>query len=82
MPAPAARRASAEGTRPDRAVVDIGSNTVRMVVYRGSQRAPEVWLNERVSARLGRDLAATGQMPEKSMDEALAALARYATILR
>ena len=82
MPAPAARRANAEGSRPDRAVIDIGSNTVRMVVYRGSQRAPEVWLNERVSARLGRDLVATGQMPEKSIGEALAALARYATILR
>ena len=53
-----------------------------MVVYRGSQRAPEIWLNERVSARLGRDLAATGRMPDKAMDEALAALARYATILR
>jgi exopolyphosphatase/guanosine-5'-triphosphate,3'-diphosphate pyrophosphatase len=82
MQSRAARRASAEGSRPDRAVIDIGSNTVRMVVYRGSLRAPEVWLNERVSARLGRDLVATGRMPEKSMDEALAALARYATILR
>lgn len=82
MPATAARRAAAAGNRPDRAVIDIGSNTVRMVVYRGSQRAPEVWLNERVGARLGRDLVATGRMPEKSIDEALAALARYATILR
>ncbi len=82
MPAPAARRVQAEGSRPDRAVIDIGSNTVRMVVYRGSQRAPEVWLNERVSARLGRDLASTGRMPQKSMDDTLAALARYATILR
>jgi exopolyphosphatase/guanosine-5'-triphosphate,3'-diphosphate pyrophosphatase len=82
MPASAARSASVAGSRPDRAVIDIGSNTVRVVVYRGSQRAPEVWVNERVSARLGRDLAATGRMPEKSMDEALAALARYATILR
>jgi exopolyphosphatase/guanosine-5'-triphosphate,3'-diphosphate pyrophosphatase len=82
MPTPAARRARVASNRPDRAVIDIGSNTVRMVIYRGSQRAPDIWLNERVSARLGRDLVATGQMPGKSMDEALAALARYATILR
>jgi exopolyphosphatase/guanosine-5'-triphosphate,3'-diphosphate pyrophosphatase len=82
MPDPVARRTQPAGSRPDRAVIDIGSNTVRMVIYRGSQRAPEVWLNERVSARLGRDLAATGQMPEKAIDYALAALARYATILR
>ena len=77
------RRAGApfEGERPDRAVIDIGSNTVRLVVYAGSARAPEVWLNERVSARLGRDLAATGALPDKAIDAALGALARYATIV-
>jgi len=74
-------RTQADGMRPDRAVIDIGSNTVRMVIYRGSQRAPEVWLNEGISARLGRDLSATGAMPEKAMSYALAAIARYATIL-
>jgi exopolyphosphatase/guanosine-5'-triphosphate,3'-diphosphate pyrophosphatase len=66
---------------PDRAVIDIGSNTVRLVVYAGSQRAPETWLNENVSARLGRDLSATGHMPAKAVDQALAALRRYATIV-
>jgi exopolyphosphatase/guanosine-5'-triphosphate,3'-diphosphate pyrophosphatase len=66
---------------PDRAVIDIGSNTVRLVVYAGSQRAPETWLNENVSARLGRDLSATGQMPAKAVEQALAALRRYATIV-
>src|SRR5690606_13080303 len=71
-----------EGLRPTCAVIDIGSNTVRLVVYRGSRRAPDVWLNERVVARLGRDLAPTGRLPGKAIDEALAALARYATILR
>ncbi|HEY6814114.1 MAG TPA: Ppx/GppA family phosphatase [Croceibacterium sp.] len=78
----AGRRAQAEAIRPDRAVIDIGSNTVRLVVYRGSQRVPEVWLNERVAAKLGRELVTTGRMPDKAMDEALAALARYAAILR
>lgn len=67
--------------RPDRAVIDIGSNTVRLVVYAGSQRAPRTWLNEKVSARLGRSLSETGRMPDKAMDQALSALARYATIL-
>lgn len=70
-----------EGEQPDRAVIDIGSNTVRLVIYSGSPRAPDVWLNEKVSARLGRDLASTGRMPDKAMDTALAALARYAAIL-
>ena len=77
----AANRQHPHGDRPDRAVIDIGSNTVRLVVYTGSQRAPEVWLNEKVSARLGREIAATGRMPAKAMDDALAALARYATLL-
>jgi exopolyphosphatase/guanosine-5'-triphosphate,3'-diphosphate pyrophosphatase len=79
--AKAARRQHPEGDRPDRAVIDIGSNTVRLVVYAGSRRAPEVWLNEKVSAKLGRDLSATGRMPAKAMDLALTALARFATIL-
>lgn len=75
------RRAPGRDDRPDRAVIDIGSNTVRLVVYSGSPRAPEVWLNERVTARLGRDLAVSGAMPEKAMDCSLAALARYAAII-
>ena len=65
-----------------RAVIDIGSNTVRLVIYGGPPRAPAVLWNEKVSARLGRDLAKTGGIPEPAMDEALAALARYALILR
>lgn len=68
--------------RPDRAVIDIGSNTVRLVVYSGSRRAPSVWLNEKVTARLGRELATSGKMPDKAMDLALSGLSRFALILR
>lgn len=68
--------------QPDRAVIDIGSNTVRLVVYSGSRRAPAVWLNEKVTARLGRELATTGRLPAKAMDLALSGLARFAAILR
>jgi exopolyphosphatase/guanosine-5'-triphosphate,3'-diphosphate pyrophosphatase len=63
------------------AVIDIGSNTVRLVVYGGPPRAPAVLWNEKVSARLGRDLARTGSIPPEAMDEALAALARFAIIV-
>lgn len=63
------------------AVIDIGSNTVRMVVYGGSPRAPSVLMNEKVTARLGRDLSETGRMPDEAMDLALAGLARFALIL-
>ncbi len=75
------RRAAFEGPQPDRAVIDIGSNTVRMVVYSGSLRAPDIWLNEKVTAKLGRELSETGRMPDKAIEMALAGLARFATLL-
>lgn len=65
-----------------RAIIDIGSNTVRLVVYNGTPRAPSVVLNEKVNARLGKDLGRSGAISEKSMRLALAALSRYATLLR
>ncbi|TIX49610.1 Ppx/GppA family phosphatase [Alteraurantiacibacter aquimixticola] len=68
--------------KADRAVIDIGSNTVRLVVYSGTRRTPDVWLNEKVTAKLGRDLEATGKLPDKAMDMALSSLARFAAILR
>lgn len=77
-----ARPPGARSRDERRAVIDIGSNTVRLVIYGGPPRAPEVLWNEKVSARLGRDLEKTGAMPEAGMDEALAALARYALIVR
>ena len=67
--------------RPDRAVIDIGSNTVRMVIYAGPRRAPSVWLNEKVTARLGRELVTTGCIPEKAASIALRGLARFAAII-
>lgn len=68
-------------TLPHRAVIDIGSNTVRLVVYGGAQRAPTVLLNERVVARLGGDLQRTGRISDEAMEVALGALRRYRRIL-
>ncbi|SFF87684.1 exopolyphosphatase / guanosine-5'-triphosphate,3'-diphosphate pyrophosphatase [Novosphingobium sp. CF614] len=65
-----------------RAIIDIGSNTVRLVVYNGPPRAPVVILNEKVSARLGKDLGRTGAISDKAMRTALSALARFAALLR
>lgn len=66
---------------PHRAVIDIGSNTVRLVVYGGAQRAPTVLLNEKVVAQLGRDLPHSGKIPAEAMGIALAGLRRYRRIL-
>ncbi|WP_036505408.1 hypothetical protein [Novosphingobium sp. AP12] len=65
-----------------RAIIDIGSNTVRLVVYNGPPRAPVVVLNEKVNAKLGKDLGRTGAISDKSMRTALAALSRFAALLR
>ena len=65
-----------------RAIIDIGSNTVRLVVYNGPPRAPVTIHNEKVNARLGRDLGKTGAIPEKALRLALGALERYAALLR
>lgn len=63
------------------AVIDIGSNTVRLVIYEGSPRAPRVVWNEKVAARLGRDLSDSGRIPEEAAEEALGALARFALLI-
>lgn len=81
MTAPAAKRSAQTIEVPDRAVIDIGSNTVRLVLYSGPRRAPNVWLNEKVTAQLGRDLAATGAIPVEAEELALTGLTRFAAIL-
>ncbi|MEL1251389.1 Ppx/GppA family phosphatase [Aurantiacibacter gilvus] len=68
--------------QPQRAVIDIGSNTVRLVIYSAPQRAPSVWLNEKVTAKLGRDLASTGKIPDEAIEIAMRGLARFARILK
>ena len=65
-----------------RAIIDIGSNTVRLVVYGGPARAPTVLLNEKVTAKLGKGLAEHGRLSDKAMKVALAALGRYAMLLK
>ena len=65
-----------------RAIIDIGSNTVRLVIFGGPPRAPVVLVNEKVTARLGRNLGETGLLSPRAISVALAALGRFATLLR
>ena len=62
------------------AVVDIGSNSVRLVVYDGLRRAPSPVFNEKVLCGLGRGVAATGMMNQKGVERALVALARFGAL--
>ncbi len=58
-------------------VVDIGSNSVRLVVYEGLVRAPTVLFNEKVLCGLGKGIADTGRLNAKAVEGALAALKRF-----
>jgi exopolyphosphatase/guanosine-5'-triphosphate,3'-diphosphate pyrophosphatase len=62
-------------------VLDIGSNSVRLVIYDvyGSSFVPIY--NEKIHAGLGRDLRETGRLSEEGLAETEAALARFSLIL-
>jgi exopolyphosphatase/guanosine-5'-triphosphate,3'-diphosphate pyrophosphatase len=64
------------------AIVDIGSNSVRLVVYSGPRRTPTILFNEKILAGLGRDLGATGALSDVASERALAALARFRILTR
>ena len=64
------------------AIIDIGSNSVRLVVYDGTARLPAILFNEKVMAGLGKNLAETGQIASESLASARGALARFARLAR
>ena len=72
-PAPSARRT---------AIIDIGSNSIRLVVYDGAARLPATLFNEKVMAGLGRSLTETGAIDEAALTMATTALARFASLAR
>ncbi len=65
------------GKAPRSAVIDIGSNSVRLVVYAGHKRIPAVIFNEKVLAGLGSELSTSGNIGTKSFDRAIQALRRF-----
>jgi exopolyphosphatase/guanosine-5'-triphosphate,3'-diphosphate pyrophosphatase len=63
------------------AVIDIGSNAVRLVVYDGLNRAPFKVHTERVICNLGADLATTGYLNPAAVKKALNSLRRFSALL-
>jgi exopolyphosphatase / guanosine-5'-triphosphate,3'-diphosphate pyrophosphatase len=70
-----------QNTLRDQAVIDIGSNSVRLVVYRVEGRANAPVLNEKVLAGLGRGLSQTKRLDPASVKRALEALVRFRYLL-
>ncbi len=63
------------------AILDIGSNAVRLVIYDGFNRAPVRIHMERRICNLGGDLATTGKLSREGVDKALNALRRLSGLL-
>jgi exopolyphosphatase/guanosine-5'-triphosphate,3'-diphosphate pyrophosphatase len=59
------------------AVIDIGSNSVRLVAYEGLTRSPTPIFNEKVLAGLGREVQSTGLLATDAVAQALSALRRF-----
>ncbi|WP_191057493.1 Ppx/GppA phosphatase family protein [Geminicoccus harenae] len=64
------------------AVVDIGSNSVRLVVYDRISRTPVVRFNEKVMCALGKGLERTGQLSPAGVQSAIRTLARFGQLAR
>jgi exopolyphosphatase / guanosine-5'-triphosphate,3'-diphosphate pyrophosphatase len=64
------------------AVIDIGSNSLRLVVYDGLNRAPRMLFNEKVLCGLGRDIDETGKLHPDGVKLATENLRRFVTLAR
>ncbi len=58
-------------------VVDVGSNSVRLVVFDGAARSPAYFYNEKIMCALGEGLGDTGRLSPTGRARALSALRRF-----
>lgn len=63
-------------------VLDIGSNSVRLVVFAGDRRMPIPIFNEKALCGLGADLKETGRLSETGRISAIVNIARFIEIAR
>lgn len=58
-------------------VVDVGSNSVRLVVFDGAARSPAYFYNEKIMCALGAGLSETGHLSPEGRVRALSAMRRF-----
>ncbi|MDU6731058.1 MAG: exopolyphosphatase, partial [Bradyrhizobium sp.] len=75
MKRPAARAASV-------GVIDIGSNSVRLVVYQAMERSLVTVFNEKALCGLGREVQTTGLLAADAVEKALTALRRFRALCK
>lgn len=81
--APKPRSRMSEAVSADKkpvAVIDIGSNTVRLVIYDSLSRNPLPIFNEKVACGLGREIVSTTRLAEDAVAEALTAMKRFRAV--
>ena len=74
-------RGDSEPSSRQAAVIDVGSNSVRLVIYRLDGRAIWTLFNEKALAGLGRDLPTTGRLSPAGVEIALTAIRRFRALL-
>lgn len=63
-------------------ILDIGSNSVRLVIYDGMKRAPLPVFNEKALCELGKDVAKTGRLNPQGLAMARECIARFLVMAR
>ncbi|WP_298434002.1 Ppx/GppA family phosphatase [uncultured Jannaschia sp.] len=63
-------------------VIDVGSNSVRLVVFDGAARSPAYFFNEKILCGLGAGLSETGKLNPEGRARAMVALKRFAILAR
>ncbi len=67
---------------PRTAIIDIGSNTVRLVVYEGVTSLSAPSFNEKIHCELARGLTESGRLNRDGQGRAMAALSRFVRLAR
>lgn len=63
-------------------VIDVGSNSVRLVVFDGAARSPAYFYNEKIMCALGAGLSETGHLNPEGRNRAILAIRRFAALAR
>jgi exopolyphosphatase/guanosine-5'-triphosphate,3'-diphosphate pyrophosphatase len=67
---------------PTIGVIDIGSNSVRLVVYEALTRSPTPIFNEKALCGLGRNVLTSGRLADEAVAKALASIRRFRALCR
>ncbi|MDX8433377.1 MULTISPECIES: exopolyphosphatase [Mesorhizobium] len=71
---------TSQGRLQDRrplSIIDIGSNSIRLVVYEGLARSPTVLFNEKMLAGLGRGIVSTGKLDPEAVTRSMEEFRRF-----